>query len=223
MKLCGCGTIFSNTGQKPHHKCMPCRKRGRDTPQSASDPNLSLPRSQAGRDTHLLGVTLADLPSVQEVFDHPLTTALRIPGPLRNRWKKIFAKLCSNATHHGDLRHHLLLAMFNQAGLCVMPRGGKKHNPLNFYSKQLDEWESDPLGLWRRLKARQRPPSRKVRNGALPRSKAAIAAARRGEASRAMGSLESGALAPVDNKTLEALKSKHPQLCAPLPVSAPTD
>ena len=113
--------------------------------------------------------------------------------------------------------------MFNQAGLCVMPRGGKKHNPLNFYSKQLDEWESDPLGLWRRLKARQRPPSRKVRNGALPRSKAAIAVARRGEASRAMGSLESGALAPVDNKTLEALKSKHPQLCAPLPVFAPTD
>ena len=114
--------------------------------------------------------------------------------------------------HFSDLRHHLLLAMFSQAGLCVRPRAGRKNSPFSFYSQQLDAWENNPLGLWSKLKARQRPPSRKNNDSAAERGKQAVAAAGRGEAARAMAALESGAMAPADDKTLEALKSKHPPL-----------
>jgi len=58
----------------------------------------------------------------------PLLTVSRVPGPVRARWAKIFAKLCSDAAHHGvNPKFWVFWAMFQQAGLCQPPRAGKKN------------------------------------------------------------------------------------------------
>jgi hypothetical protein len=170
-----CGAIYANVGQRTHLICPPCRK----TSRIASEPaKIAAAPPMREIETNMgAAPPLSEFPSLDEIFAHPLCTETRIPIPIRRRWKKMWAKLASDATHFADLRHHLLLAMFSQAGLCVRPRAGRKNSPFSFYSKQLDAWENNPLGLWRKLKARQRPPSRKNNDSAAERGKRAVAAA----------------------------------------------
>ena len=76
-------------------------------------------------------------PPMEEITAHPLLTASRIPGPMRAKWTKIFAKLCSDAVFHKDNpKYWTLWVMFQQAGLCRPPRGGAKNT--KDFLKQLD-------------------------------------------------------------------------------------
>jgi hypothetical protein len=69
-----------------------------------------------------------ELPSMEEIPAHPLLTASRVPDPVRAKWTRIFAKLCSDAVVHKDNpRHWTLWAILRLHGSL---RGPSPHHSL---------------------------------------------------------------------------------------------
>ena len=185
-----CRQVFGNTGNRVQTVCGACRKLklSEPLPVPAGEEDVGI-MAEAEPVASVLLPLPAGLPTMEEIMAQPLLTASRVPSPVRARWTKIFAKLCSDAVHHGDNpKFWVLWAMFQQAGLCQPPRAGMKNK--NYLSQQLDAWERDPLELWRKLKARQQPRSqRPADNSPEARARRAVQAAREGMASRARAAL----------------------------------
>ena len=143
-----------------------------------------------------------------------MPSALRIPAPVRVKWAHRYSRLLSDARYRNDYKHWMLVFMFEKLGLAAPRRGGKKHK--SHYSTQLDEWERDPVALWRKLEACRPEQSFRMDNSPAARGKRAVAAARNGLAARAVAALDSGALATPGPETTAKLASKHPPKGKPI-------
>ena len=119
-----CRMAFGNTGNRKHAVCPPCRKLGLRDPlppapvsaEAAAEPEAGDARAAEQPAPE------GELPSWEEIMAQPLLTASRVPGPVRAKWTKIFAKLCSDAVFHKDNpRYWTLWTMFQKAGLCQPP------------------------------------------------------------------------------------------------------
>ena len=189
--------LFVSIGKKPKSICADCRKLDRSAREAGSfeGGESKLRSAKTGLPKPLHTPSILDLPSLDELFAAPPTSALRVPAPLRARWADTYAKLMNEARYLSDYRHWILLLMFEKVGLAAQPRGGKRAK--GYLSRQLDQWDADPVALWRKLNPKEGArPARKPNNSPAARGKRAVDAARQGLAARAVAALDSGALAP---------------------------
>ena len=99
-----CRQAFGNTGNRVQTVCGACRKLTLSEPlpvPASGEEDVGIAAEAEPAASALLPLP-AGLPTMDEIMAQPLLTASRVLGPVRARWTKIFAKLCSDAAHHGD-------------------------------------------------------------------------------------------------------------------------
>jgi len=80
--------VFGNTGNRVQTVCGACRKL------KLSEP-LPVPAGEEDVGIMAEAEPVASV-TMEEIMAQPLLTASRVPSPVRARWTKIFAKLCSD-------------------------------------------------------------------------------------------------------------------------------
>ena len=118
-------TVFVST--KLLSTCGKCRKSDRKVREQANDMPSRGAKTGLPKPSSAAGVSVHDLPTLEQLFARPHSSAKRIPAPVRVRWSHMYSRLLSEARYQNDYKHWLLVFMFEKNGLVAPKRGGTRH------------------------------------------------------------------------------------------------
>ena len=158
------------------------------------------------------------LPSFLEIFKLNVRVLQFVPKRARNDWGKIFTRTIIDVMSIKDFDSYTKFFMLTKC-LLWNPKGKIKDSLDNIVKKRISRWNN---GEYRQLWLEALNAVNSDRSDAIvyDRYKRAARLASMGRFSSACAALEKEGLAPVDEKTFEELKQKHPDADRPiLPVA----